>query len=139
MIRIRVSDVVDLSSMAARRDCQFATGAMRFSTIPPALALSPGIELSCWRHATRLADLITALARRRRRRFDSLNDSACVADIGDFIVFSTQNKLLIASSSLRLQPYSFFVITVTDSCFRLANVVYTSGDSDVILFHIYAS
>jgi len=136
MIRIRVGDVVDLSSMAARRDCQFATGAMRFSTIPPS-PLSPGIELSCWRHATRLADLITAFA--RRLRFDSLNDSACVADIGDFIVFSTQNKLLIASSSLRLQPYSFFVITVTDSCFRLANVVYTRGDSDVILFHIYAS
>ena len=92
MIRIRVGDVVDLSSMAARRDCQFATGAMRFSTIPPS-PLSPGIELSCWRHATRLADLITALARRRRRRFDSLNDSACVANIGDFIVFSLTHKI----------------------------------------------
>jgi len=92
VIRIRVSDVVDLSSMAARRDCQFATGAMRFSTIPPpSPALSQGIELSCWRHATRLADLITALA--RRLRFDSLNDSACVADIGDFIVFSLTHKI----------------------------------------------
>jgi len=72
------------------------------ASLPPALCVSPpslppsrtpGIELSFWRHATRLADLITALARRRRRRFDSLNDSACVADIGDFIVFSLTHKI----------------------------------------------